>query len=63
MPVRDAKLAAVVREIQLVLTEFGSDPGLMAAEIVKLREQLRQARLDAGISRARRPPTITPPNG
>jgi hypothetical protein len=53
----------VLRDIQPVLNEFESDPGLMAAEILKLREQLRQARLDAGISRAQRPPTITPPKG
>lgn len=50
----------MIKEIQAVLDEFSSDPSSMATEIIRLRTALRQAKLDDSVSRAQRPPTISP---
>lgn len=50
----------MIREIEAVLDEFSRDPSALAAEIVRLRKALQQAKLDESMSRAQRPPTISP---
>ena len=48
----------MIREVAEVLKEFESDPAALAAEVVRLRTEVRRLALQEGIDRARKPPTI-----